>query len=505
MPEADTSQEEGMAKGKREPSGNDLGLALTILRTIRGLTQGELASHAGIRSPAISNYESGKVRPGLRRLEEILGAMGFPLSMIQEAERFIAFARQDSSDTSELVPDFKRVADEIGRASTHFAESIFLLLQRAHCKEETSSLDPADSPERDRASALLLWKELSNRTSREQAEIIADPRSHTWAFSELLCKESIAAASRNPRQAVALADAAVSIARSLSELPFKSRLLGYALAHSANALRAAGDLAAAGHVMHESEAHWSPEGVDPLTDAVTYTLRASLRRTQGAFEEAIALHNLALQSSGAESLRVEILVSKAYTLDEAGDLEAMVEVLREASSALTPETDPRLHWSIRHNLLDALSKAGHYADAQALLPEVRRLIVRGGSRELDFARLQWIEGRIAAGLGRLEEAVPLLLRARGVFMSQGIALDAALLTLEISEIYLAEGRSETVRDLARNLATLFQAQALPRETLAALNLFRRAAETATVNSDFVERLLGYLRKSRYNPKLRFEA
>jgi hypothetical protein len=89
-------------------------------------------------------------------------------------------------------------------------------------------------------------------------------------------------------------------------------------------------------------------------------------------------------------------------------------------------------------------------------------------------------------------------------MTEEIALDAALVTLELAVLLIAQGKTASVKDLARNLATLFRAQALPRESLAALQLFRRAAEAEAVTTDLAERLVVYLRRSRYNPELRFE-
>ena len=121
-----------MGKGKSGPLGNDLGLVLTLLRTIRGLTQKELADRAGIRSPSISDYESGKMTPGLRRLGELLLAMDFPMSMLEETQRFIALARQGhpskSDDALDEGAELKAVAEELGKASTRFAETVLLLI-----------------------------------------------------------------------------------------------------------------------------------------------------------------------------------------------------------------------------------------------------------------------------------------------------------------------------------------------------------------------------------------
>jgi hypothetical protein len=45
-------------------------------------------------------------------------------------------------------------------------------------------------------------------------------------------------------------------------------------------------------------------------------------------------------------------------------------------SSSEPERDPRLLFSIRHNLVDALTKAGRYQEGRDLLPQVRSLARR---------------------------------------------------------------------------------------------------------------------------------
>ncbi len=353
-----------------------------------------------------------------------------------------------------------------------------------------------------------LWQALkvlapAARTAMVQNDIVF----RNSALACFLCKESISAARADPKQAVVLGELAVSIARQIEAPPtFKVRLLGYALAHLGNAEHAAGSASAADRRFAESDSLWTPwslQAPDSLDDAVIYAMKASLRRAQGRFSEAIALNDLALASRGSQEIRSQLLISKGYTLDESGDLAGAIAALEEAASCLTGTEDPRVVLSLWHNLADALSKAGQFAEAKALIPEVKLLAARAGG-DLDFARVQWVEGRVEAGLGNQDAALSLLQQVRGVFMSRGIALDAALVTLELVCLYLGNGRIATVKDLARNLASLFKAQALPRETLVALQLFRQAAESEKVTVDLVERLLDYLRRSRSHPELRFE-
>lgn len=498
-----------MPKKSADRTGTDLGMALAILRTIRGLTQQELAQLSGVRGPSISEYESGKIVPGLRTLMQILRALDLPLSALEETEHFIARMRSRSVSTAaEGGPaELEAVSSEVGRVAALFARTL-LGINRDH-DEEASFKTTADTsiPADEESRVPELWNILQELSPAARVSLVEqDPAFRNAALARFLTKESIAAAGTDPKAAVSLAELAVSIARR-AEGPGSARLLGYALAHAANAKRASGDLAAAERIFAESGKHWSPwrqDAPDLLDDATYHALRASFRRTQGRFDEALALHDLALESRGADAIRCELLVSKAYTLDEYGDLAGVVETLRKAAECQTGAEDPRLLFALRHNLLDALSKAGYFKEAKALLPEVKRLVAKAGG-DLHFARVQWVEGRIEAGLGNLNEAVALLKRVRGVFMSEEIALDAALVTLELAVLLINQGKTATVKDLARNLATLFRAQALPRESLAALQLFRQAAEAEAVTAELAERLVAYLRRSRYNPELRFEA
>ena len=297
-----------------------------------------------------------------------------------------------------------------------------------------------------------------------------------------------------------MAELAVVIARAI---PDREDLIGYALVHLGNVHRVQGDLPAADKTLSEGEAFLQKNaGREALDDAVIFALKASLRRTQGRLGEALALHDEALGRPGASAMRAELLASKAYTLDEAGDMPGVLNTLEEAVQNLSDKQDPRLLLSIRHNLVDALSKAGRFEEGKEFLGEVKRLAFRVGT-DLDSGRVQWAEGRIEAGLGNLDRGISLLLNARGVLAAKGIALDTALVSLELALLYLQQGRSDSVKDIARHLAPLFRAQALPRETLAALALFRRAAEAEEVTPELPTHLLEYLRQTRHRPGLVF--
>jgi hypothetical protein len=85
-----------------------------------------------------------------------------------------------------------------------------------------------------------------------------------------------------------------------------------------------------------------------------------------------------------------------------------------------------------------------------------------------------------------------------------MAYDVALVSLEIATLYASLGRTEQVKTLARHMTPIFRAHAFHRDALAALTLFRKAAEQERVTEAFAREVLTYLRKARYNPELRLE-
>jgi hypothetical protein len=186
-----------------------------------------------------------------------------------------------------------------------------------------------------------------------------------------------------------------------------------------------------------------------------------------------------------------------------GDLDGALTLLGEASPLIDSEREPRLMLCAQHNLVDFLSKAGRPAEARALLPKVRA-ISRELGNDLDLVRLTWTEARIAGDLGEAGEAERLFLAARDAFMAKGIGYDVALVSLELAALYAREERFAEVREVARVLMPVFEAQDVHREALAALRAFTHAALHDRVSAELLGRLSAFLVMARGNPDLRFE-
>jgi transcriptional regulator with XRE-family HTH domain len=140
-------------------AAGEVSVALIVLRVVRGWNQDDLAKASGIRNSAVSDYERGRKMPELKTLEQLVSAMGYPLSAIDQARVFIQALRSGSalfdstllrrphsgaSDDDQasgpegpaaLQWEVEQVSAEMGRAVSRMTRVMFALLGRARGQE----------------------------------------------------------------------------------------------------------------------------------------------------------------------------------------------------------------------------------------------------------------------------------------------------------------------------------------------------------------------------------
>ncbi|MFL6232887.1 MAG: hypothetical protein ACJ76N_07120 [Thermoanaerobaculia bacterium] len=180
-----------------------------------------------------------------------------------------------------------------------------------------------------------------------------------------------------------------------------------------------------------------------------------------------------------------------------------IETLLEAEALPDVQADPRLRNILYNNLALNFCHASRFAEAAELAQEVREAAAEMGD-EILLLRVTWINGRIAAGLGRAEEALSLLAQARREFAARGMGYDVALALLEEAALLLDEGRTAEVKALTRRLPALFAAEEVHREALAALRLFHEAVQREEATAELARSVLRYLFRARHDQGLPFE-
>jgi transcriptional regulator with XRE-family HTH domain len=494
-----------------------LGRVLAVLRAALDLTQSDLARLSGVKRSSISEYEGGKSTPDAVTLERLLNAMRFGWTALDLGGWFIEQLLIDCrAPEGEDVRDgggpvlastlATRLSADVVAASQTAARlsKLILTLQEGQRNNDHA---PVRDRSVERRLAQDLWTRIKLFPRKEQVKALRGaPPEAQWALCELLCIESQRLCGEDPVKAASVCELALATADLAEDEGVRTKLRGLAWAHFGNALRAQDDLEGAERAFTSADTFWKvgESAADGLIeDGLIFALKASLRRDQRRFEEAKDLLDRALLLASNSTFRVQVTVSKAKLLVEIGDLEEAVALLRPVIETASPKEEARILFSIWHNLADALSKLERFEEAAALLPQARAHLLKAGG-ELNRARLLWTEGRVIAGLGNVEDGIALLARVRGEYASRNMAYDVALVSLEIAILYAGQGRTGQVKTLARHMTPIFQAHGIHREALAALTIFRQAAEREQVTQELAREVLSYLRKARLNPELRFE-
>jgi hypothetical protein len=239
--------------------------------------------------------------------------------------------------------------------------------------------------------------------------------------------------------------------------------------------------------------------------ARTAELTASLRAHQRQFRDAFRRLDTALalyEQEGDCSAVVRVLVSKGLYASYDGDLNNAVLYLRKGLALLDPEADAQLRFLALHNLVLCMAERGEHRAARAALFEMLPLY-RDHAGAMDWVRRRLLEGKIAAGLGELDNAERAFVAARRGFEEAGLPFAAALVDLELVAVRVRQGQTERVYRAVAQLVETFRAIGIEREALGAVLLLAEALEHDGLNVELVEATIRVLRRiERQQPAAR---
>jgi tetratricopeptide (TPR) repeat protein len=368
-----------------------------------------------------------------------------------------------------------------------------------HWDEMVVVLEGLDAPE--------LWRRLQPLPyDRQLRQVEEDGGLQTWALCRLLLRKSLDATLHRPDLAVQLAFLAVKISVHLGEAYHRDWVMdlrALAFAYLGNARRVVGELQSAADAFHEAHSHLRRSGTgNPRVEAEILDLEASLLREERRLAAALELLERVIATYTSEDPEVrdlhlagQALVKKANTLEQMGDVEQAVAVLREAAPLVVEERDPRLVLCLRHNLVCFLTAAGKSEEAAALIPEVKELALRLGN-DLDLVRLRWAEGRVAFGSGLRGPAEQAFKEVQREFLERDMGYDAALVSLDLAILYAQEGCIPELKQLALDVLPVFSSREVHREAMAALLLFQHACEDERLTVELARQLASLLARER---------
>ncbi len=330
---------------------------------------------------------------------------------------------------------------------------------------------------------------------REERVVRARSRFRSRAFAELLLERCRREVHQNAVEAINLAElvpVVVLWTPGALDRSWGRVLRVRAEAWRGNALRVAGDLRAAEQAFNSLRARLAREVLDePLVHAEVSRLEASLNADQGRLGEALRLLDqaaLLYRSEGAAEELAQVLVKRGIVERRSGELEEAAATQREVLRTVAATEHPDLYLQATSNLALALCDLERFAEADELVrrhePLYRERLRDGAALPLKHQ----LDGRIAWGCSRLGEAEELLLRSRNGFLEQRRNLSAAILSLDLTALYLEQGRTIEAKRMARLMEFVFAAQDVPQHALAALLVFQKAVLAETMTAEAVRHL-----------------
>ena len=466
------------------------------LKLLTGLTLRELAPGTGVSHETLRRYAAGIWPVASRALPGLVEGLGGPVWVVEDV----------------MVPAIRTVR----LVAAHPRPENLLdgweeALQRvpATVRVETVWYGAGELiAAAERAPGDRLWRLLQIRGAAARVRLAKrDRRFHRWELVVRLCEESCEAATESARAALRLALLALRVARrTRGEGLFDSALDGLALVHVANAWRALGQLSRAEQVAARGLALWevgAAVAAGRLPAWRVLDLEASLLRDLRRFRPAIERLDTA-RALAPLSAWFRILLKKATVLDQQLEPEASLAVLQEAAPWMDERREP--HHAYLWTFLFGVNQChlGRYAEAQEVVPRAQALAA-GLHKPLNHLRLAWLRGRIQAGLGNEGAALALLTAVQRAFRKLGMAFDFALVSLELGEVLLRQGRYDVVQALALEMEWIFDREGIHLEAEKALRLFRRAAEARSATPELAGQVVRYLYQAQHDPEARFAA
>lgn len=278
------------------------------------------------------------------------------------------------------------------------------------------------------------------------------------------------------------------------------------LAELANAYRVADDLERADTFMQQAVEKSASGSGDPLLLARLMDLLASLYCHRRQFEAAIelldAVHAI-YRDQGDEHRAGRARISQGLYTSYANDPRQALVLLTDGFERIDPTAEPELSLAAVHNILVCLMELGRSREARPLLDRFGPLYERCGGR-LNALKLRWVEGKIAAGCDDLKMAESCFVEVRQGFEEIGLAFHGALVSLDLTSIWLRESRITEARGLVEQVIATFKALNIGREALAALLLLRDALAHQGTALGMLTSLTDCLKRIEQTPGLCFE-
>jgi tetratricopeptide (TPR) repeat protein len=341
------------------------------------------------------------------------------------------------------------------------------------------------------------------------ADIAADRAYYTGGVVRKLADAADKASYNAPRRALILAETAAAIVGMLSTSTYSSMeiaaLRGLAWKQRANANRHLGRFSAALEALDRAERAYRELPRPELDLASLMYIRASIYCDQQAYElaepraeqSASAFAQLGQTELYFRSRFLQGII--AFEKRELGDAQSIFD-----SVFAYGEASENLSWVAR-----ASQALGNCHLERRDRSNASQFLHRGlvAFRDLGILseeiRCRWGLALVVQQGGQHRVALERLRTVRDEFVMLGDVSDAALVTLDIMETFLAIGKPRDVRVAAGNIVKMFKDAGMVTGALTAADYLKHAAAMESVTPTLIEHIRRYFRRVELEPDLAF--
>ncbi|MCB1036999.1 MAG: hypothetical protein KDD47_24440 [Acidobacteria bacterium] len=324
---------------------------------------------------------------------------------------------------------------------------------------------------------------------------------------EELLRRSLLNGYEDPSEARHLADLASQVTLELfasEELAGGSRglndLQALVLAHQGHASRRDGQWAEAVDCFHRSLRFLSLGSGSPRVLTEVKLLHSQYLRDAMRWSEAeAALREIAAEAerSGEEGTRGRTMVLLASVLRGRGEGAGALEALLEACVLVDEDREPEIAAACWNQLAAAYAEAGQRRAAEDLLVEAVAAIGELPRGSGAAARRDWSQARALAAREAWPEAEAAFRDSWNAFLTRGLRVEGALVSLGLGASLAAMGRDEDLRQVAEETCRSLAGAPLARELSSSVGQFLEACRAGRPALETFDQLQEASRRSCY--------
>lgn len=360
----------------------------------------------------------------------------------------------------------------------------------------------------DHDASVLLKDFLDAPASAAWEALVTKRRFHTGGVVRKLNAHAHAVVENDALAALTWADAAISIAEVLPEdlYPAKAiyQLRGAAWKERASAEMYLGQLPGALDSLIRAERAYRKLPSPALGVAMVGLIRAGVLYEQMRLSDAEEAAKEAEETFFhlGDKRRIDALFLRAAIKYAAGELAAAVSLFRQVLDF--GDDTSHAQWIARASQAMGVAEIDRGNLSEASLHLHRALVIfRESGPEPNRVATEWAIARIVRQSGKFYEAIRRLRDVAKEFETRRLVLDAALVTLDIADIWMALKQPQQVATLAQHCFVIFMDAGVLTGALTAFAYLKESADEQRLSSNDIEAVRTFLKHAARRPALIF--